>query len=73
MQVRENGALIVDKDFMMNILLPVVDKLAEVSDFLEWYFEKKRTLVYGSFTKDSRKLGIDVVRTEVFYPRKRSN
>ena len=73
MQVRANGAIILDEDFMMNILLPVVDKLTELSNFLEWYFKKKRTLVYGSFTKDSRKLGIDIVRAEVFYPSKRSN
>ena len=68
MQVRANGALILDKDFMMKILLPVVDKVPELSGFLEWHFKKKRTQVYGLFTKDSMKLGVDIVRAEFFIP-----
>ncbi len=73
MQVRVNEALILDEDYMMNILLPVVDKLPELSNFMEWYFKKKRAMVYGSFSKYSRKLGIDIVRAEVFYPSRHSN
>ena len=43
-KVRASGALILDEDFMMNIFLPIILKLTELKDFLDWYY-KKETLV----------------------------
>ena len=72
-KIRTDSTLILNEDFMMNILTPISNKVLELKDYLEWYFEEKRTLVHNDYSVDSRKSGIDIVRSELFYPEEKSN
>ena len=58
---------------MMNILVPIANQVLELKDYLEWYFEEKKTLVHNDYSIDSREIRIDIVRSELFYPEEKSN
>ena len=53
---------------MMDIFKPLYNKLPELKEYLDWYFEEKETRVIGESAVGSRKKGIKLVKSEVFSP-----
>ena len=49
------------------------DKLPELKDYLNYYFEEKRNNVFGATTNESRKRGINMVKSEVLSPTDHDN
>ena len=57
----------------MNIFKPLYKKLPELKDYLDYYFEERRTNVFGATYNASRKLGIKMVKNEVLMPNYHDN
>ena len=56
MKVRANGALILGKDFMMNIFLLIILKVPQLKDFLDWYCKEKSHLFIDYTSRTAIKL-----------------
>ena len=68
LEVEKNGRMMLRESFMMNIFKPLYNKLPELKEYLDWYFEEKETRVIGESAVGSRKKGIKLVKSEVFSP-----
>jgi len=67
-KIEKNGKLMLRDSFIMNIFQPLYKKLPELKDYLDYYFEEKRTNIFGEIVNASRKLGIKMVKSEVISP-----
>jgi hypothetical protein len=67
-EVESDGELMLDEDFIMNILSPLYAELPELKEYLTYYFEEKESNVIGSCSQGIRVLAIDLAKCEVSYP-----
>jgi hypothetical protein len=72
-KIEKNGKLMLRESFIMNVFQPLYNKLPELKDYLNYYFEEKRTNVFGATTNESRKRGIKMVKSEVLSPTDHDN
>ena len=72
-KIETNGKLMLRESFVMNIFKPLYKKLPELKDYLDYYFEERRTNVFGATDNASRKLGIKMVKSEVLMPNDHDN
>jgi hypothetical protein len=66
-EVESDGELMLDEDFIMNILSPLYAELPELNKYLTYNFEEKESNVIGSCSQGNRVLAIDLAKCEVFY------
>ncbi len=64
LKIEQRPQLMLKESFVMNIFKRLYNKLPELTDFLDYFFEEKATCVFGSHDADSRKKGIKLVREE---------
>ena len=75
LEIRQDGALMLDEEYIINIFSSLHNVLPELKTFLDYYFEQKEVnvVVVGSKDSESRVLGIDIARAELFYPKQAAN
>lgn len=67
-QIENDGKLILNEEFMMNIFCPIMDKIPPFQEYLQHMFEEKRTFALGSRKDNDRWLPFDELIAELFYP-----
>ena len=72
--VSEDGELLLDEDFMMNIFSDIGDCVDPFADYITHLFEEKQSNgVSGSRRKEDKVLPFDLLRAELFYPTRAEN
>ena len=72
--VSEDGELLLDEDFMMNIFSDKEDCVDPFADYITHLFEEKQSNgVSGSRRKEDKVLPFDLLRAELFYPTRAEN
>jgi len=72
-KIETNGKLMLRESFVINIFKPLYKKLPELKDYPDYYFEERRTNLFGATANASRKLGIKMVKSEVVMPTNHDN
>ncbi len=67
-KIADDGEVMLDEEFMMNIFEPIVDQVEQFTEYLEFIFENKEGHVLGSRDKADKWLPFDELRTELFCP-----
>jgi hypothetical protein len=67
-KIANDGEIMLDKDFMMNIFEPIVDQVEPFAEYLEFIFENKEGHVFGSREKANKWLPYDELHAELFFP-----
>ena len=73
LEIVQDGSKAMDEEYMMNIFSPIEEELPEFKAYREWYFEEKESNLIDSSDRDSRVLGIDLAKAEIFYPKRSKN
>ena len=72
-KIEKNIKLILRDSFIMNIFQPLYNKLPELKDYRNYYFEEKRTNVFEATVNESRNRGIKMVKSKVLSPTDHDN
>ena len=67
-KIANDGELILDEEFMMNIFEPIVDQVEPFAEYLEFIFENKEGNALGSRDKADKWFPFDELRAELFFP-----
>jgi hypothetical protein len=67
-KIANDGEMMVDKEFMMNIFEPIVDQVEPFAEYLEFIFKNKEGHALGSREKANKWLPFDELRAELFIP-----
>ena len=67
-RVANNGELLLDEDFMMNIFKDISDKVPPFKEYLLFMFTEKRSNPLCSRSKDDKVLPYDLLRAMMFFP-----
>ncbi len=67
-KIANEGVMMLDKEFMMNIFEPIVDQVEPFLEYLEFTFENKEGHALGSREKADKWLPFDELRAELFFP-----
>ena len=67
-KIANDGEMMLDKEFMMNIFEPIVDQVEPFAEYLEFIFENKEGQALGSRDKADKWLPFDELRAELFFP-----
>jgi hypothetical protein len=67
-KIANNGEMMLDKEFMMNIFEPIVDQVEPFVEYLEFIFENKDRHALGSREKGNKWLPFDELHAELFFP-----
>ena len=68
LQMMDDGEMMFDREFMMNIFEPIVDQVEPFAEYLEFIFENKEGHALGSRDKADKWLPFDELRAELFFP-----
>ena len=68
LEVSEDGEMMLDEDFMMNIFKPIANKVKPFEDYLTMMFEEKTSYPICSFNKNDKGLSYDLLKLQLFYP-----
>jgi hypothetical protein len=71
--VQGDGALMLDKNFIMNIFSPLYEEIPPLKEYLDCHFEEKEGNVIGSHKQMECVLAIDEAMAELFFPQKMEN
>ena len=71
--VKGDGALLLDDNFIMNIFSPLYEEIPPLKEYLDYHFEEKEGNVIGSCKEHERVLAIDEAMAELFFPQKMEN
>lgn len=69
-KISDDGNLILEEEFMMNIFSPIVDKVPPMKGYLSYMFEEKEANALGSLAEKDRWLPYDELILQLFYPTK---
>lgn len=67
-EVQQDGSLLLNYDFIMNIFEPLYAQLPELEDYLNYYNEDKMGNTNSSCNEKERIRVIDEAMTELFWP-----
>ncbi len=67
-KIANDGEMMLDKEFIMNMFEPIVDQVEPFAEYLEFTFENKEGHALGSREKAIKWLPFDELRTELFFP-----
>ena len=68
LRIADDGELILNEDYMMNIFKPIRDTVIPLDECLTMMFEEKRGNVLSSRSEEDKVLPYDLLRAELFYP-----
>ena len=68
LEVSEDGEMMLDEDFMMNIFKPIANKVKPFEDYLTMMFEEKTSYPMCSFNENDKVLPYDLLKLQLFYP-----
>ncbi len=63
-----DGSMLLDKEFMMDDVKPIVTKVDAFSGYLQYIFEQKESFIVGSRKSKDKWLPFDELQAELFYP-----
>ncbi len=72
-EVQGDGALLLNKNFIMSILSPLYEEIPPLKEYLDYHFEKKEGNVIGSCKEHERVLAINEAMAKLFFPQKMEN
>jgi hypothetical protein len=67
-KIANDGEMMIDKEFLMNIFEPIVDQVEPFAEYLEFIFENKEGHALGSREKADKWLSFDELHSELFFP-----
>jgi hypothetical protein len=67
-KISSDGALLLDKDFMMNIFSDIVDEVEPFDKYLNFMFNKKSSNPVGTRDSDHKVQPYQLLHEELFYP-----
>ncbi len=67
-KIANDGEMMLDEEFMMNIFEPIVDQVEPFAEYLEFIFENKEGHALGSREKADKWLSFDELHAELFFP-----
>ena len=72
-KIADDGSLLLDEDHMMSIFKSVENDVPEFKSYMQHILHEKKMHVVGDRRKDSTKIGMEDVRTELFAPIRTQN
>jgi hypothetical protein len=67
-KIANDGEMMLDKEFMMNIFEPIADQVEPFAEYLEFIFENKEGHALGSREKVDKWLPFDELHAELLFP-----
>jgi hypothetical protein len=67
-KIANDGEMMLDEEFMMNIFGPIVDQVEPFAEYLEFMYENKEGHALGSREKAGKWLPFDELHAELFFP-----
>ncbi len=67
-KIANDGEMMLDEEFMMNIFEPIVDQVEPFAEYLEFIFENKEGHALRSREKANKWLPSDELCAELFFP-----
>ena len=68
LRIADDGELILNEDYMMNIFKPIRDTVKPLDEYLTMMFEEKQGNVLSSRLEEGKVLPYDLLRAELIYP-----
>jgi hypothetical protein len=68
--VQGDGALMLDKNFIMTIFSPLYKEIPPLKEYLDYHFKEKEGNVIGSHKQMECVLAIDEAMAKLFFPQK---
>ncbi len=72
-EVQGDGALLLEKNFIMNIFSPLYKEIPPLKEYLDIHFKEKEGDVIGSLKEHERVLAINEAMAKLFFPQKMEN